>query len=96
MNASSIEIVSGATVCADGVRGMPHTSSDTSFGSGGGGSGGSILIEARNVSGGGLVSAKGGPSRGGSGAGGGGRVSIRAAHVSPQLVVCPMLPFRPC
>lgn len=44
-------------------------------------------MEARNVSGGGLVSAKGGPSRGGSGAGGGGRVSIRAAHVSSQLAL---------
>jgi hypothetical protein len=44
-------------------------------------------MEACNVSGGGLVSAKGGPSRGGSGAGGGGRVSIRAAHVSSQLAL---------
>ena len=44
-------------------------------------------MEACNVSGGGLVSAKGGPSRGGSGAGGGGRVSIRAAHVSSLLVL---------
>jgi hypothetical protein len=96
MNASSIEIVSGATVSADGVRGMPYGSDASYLGTGGGGSGGSILMEARNVSGGGLVSAKGGPSRGGSGAGGGGRVSIRAAHVSSQLVVCPLLPFFPC
>ncbi len=44
-------------------------------------------MEGRNVSGAGLVSAKGGPSRGGSGAGGGGRVSIRAAHVSSQLAL---------
>jgi len=87
MNASSIEIVSGATVCADGVRGMPYGSDASYLGTGGGGSGGSILMEARNVSGGGLVSAKGGPSRGGSGAGGGGRVSIRAAHVSSQLAL---------
>ena len=86
MNASSIEIVSGATVSADGVRGTPY-GSDASYGTGGGGSGGSILMEACNVSGGGLVSAKGGPSRGGSGAGGGGRVSIRAAHVSSQLAL---------
>jgi hypothetical protein len=87
MNASSIEIVSGATVSADGVRGMPYGSDASYLGTGGGGSGGSILMEARNVSGGGLVSAKGGPSRGGSGAGGGGRVSIRAAHVSSQLAL---------
>ena len=53
-------------------------------------------MEACNVSGAGLVSAKGGPSREtGSGAGGGGRVSIRAGHVSSQLVECPLLPFRP-
>lgn len=87
MNASSIEIVSGATVSADGVRGTPYGSDASYLGTGGGGSGGSILMEARNVSGGGLVSAKGGPSRGGSGAGGGGRVSIRAAHVSSQLAL---------
>ena len=62
-----------------------------SNGGGGGGSGGSILMEACNVSGSGLVSATGGPSRAGSGAGGGGRVSIRAGHVSSQLVVCPLL-----
>ena len=86
MNASSIEIVSGATVSADGVRGVENTYS-TTYGTGGGGSGGSILMEACNVSGAGLVSAKGGPSRGGSGAGGGGRVAIRAAHVSSQLVL---------
>jgi hypothetical protein len=49
-------------------------------------------MEACNVSGAGLVSAKGGPSRAeGSGAGGGGRVSIRAGHVSSQLVECPLL-----
>ena len=67
-----------------------------SFGAGGGGSGGSILMEACNVSGAGLVSAKGGPSRAdeGSGAGGGGRVSIRAGHVSSQLVV--LWPLQPC
>lgn len=87
MNASSIEIVSGATVSADGVRGTPYVSDASYLGTGGGGSGGSILMEACNVSGGGLVSAKGGPSRGGSGAGGGGRVSIRAAHVSSQLAL---------
>ena len=61
----SVEIVSGATVSADGVQGMPYSSSTTSYGTGGGGSGGSILMEACNVSGAGLVSAKGGPSRGG-------------------------------
>ena len=87
MNASSIEIVSGATVSADGVRGTPYVSDASYLGTGGGGSGGSILMEGRNVSGAGLVSAKGGPSRGGSGAGGGGRVSIRAAHVSSQLAL---------
>ena len=61
------------------------------YGAGGGGSGGSVLMEACNVLGAGMVSAKGGPSLQGSGAGGGGRVSIRAAHVSSQLVVCPLL-----
>ena len=62
-----------------------------SYGTGGGGSGGSVLMEACNVTGSGTVSAEGGPSLHGSGAGGGGRVSIRAAHVSSQLVVCPLL-----
>ena len=62
-----------------------------SYGAGGGGSGGSVLMEACNVTGSGTVSAKGGPSLVGSGAGGGGRVSIRAAHVSSELVF--VLPY---
>lgn len=58
-----------------------------SLGAGGGGSGGSILMEACNVSGDGTVSAKGGPSAAtGSGAGGGGRVAIVSGFVSSELV----------
>ena len=62
-----------------------------SYGAGGGGAGGSILMEACNVSGAGSVTATGGQSVAGSGAGGGGRISIRAGLVSPELVDCPAM-----
>ena len=73
MNATLIEIASGATVSADGTQGA-SIYRDPGYGSGGGGSGGSILMEALNVSGSGTVSARGGASLGGSGGGAGGRV----------------------
>ena len=49
MNASTIEIASGATVSADGTQGATYSS----YVGGGGGSGGSILMETCNMSGGG-------------------------------------------
>jgi hypothetical protein len=58
-----------------------------SYGAGGSGSGGSILLAACNVSGDGTVSARGGSSRDGSGGGGGGRIAIAAGLVASQLVV---------
>ena len=51
MNASTIEIASGATVSADGTQGATYSS----YVGGGGGSGGSILLEALKVSGGGTM-----------------------------------------
>ncbi|MGB1592139.1 MAG: hypothetical protein ACPIOQ_05240, partial [Promethearchaeia archaeon] len=84
MNASTIEIASGATVSADGTQGATYSS----YAGGGGGSGGSILMETCNMSGGGIVRASGGASVLGSGAGGGGRISIRALiDVSAELTV---------
>ena len=40
MNATLIEIASGATVSADGTQGASYSSGDPGYGSGGGGSGG--------------------------------------------------------
>ena len=56
MNASTIEIASGATVSADGTQGATYSS----YVGGGGGSGGSILMETCNMSGGGSFAPRAG------------------------------------
>jgi hypothetical protein len=93
INASSIHVASSAVISADGQAGSIKVMTDPTYATGGGGSGGSVWLEAQtNITGSGTVQAIGGGGSAGSigsfAAGGGGRIALRASSgVSLQLVL---------